>query len=240
MSSKTYPTNDVERALFATGARFVLGVDEVGRGAIAGPVAVGVALLDFKHTDIDNIPNGLRDSKLLTEKQREQLYEPVSEWVAAYAVGFSSAEEIDSLGIVESLATAAGRAIGDLLRNSVVASQLASDGAHILLDGSHNWLGFRAGGFPVTVRPKADRDCVSVAAASVLAKVQRDRYMVELAQIHPHYGFDGHKGYASASHIAALKERGPSKIHRVTWLKKILQTDALRGLENADLGEGLN
>lgn len=240
MSSKTFPTTEFERALFETGARFVLGIDEVGRGAIAGPVAVGIALIDSQSTNLDEIPNGLRDSKLLSEKQREQLFEPVGDWVHASAVGMASAQEIDQLGIVEALSLSAGRAIGQLLEQSELRNQMAQDGTVILLDGSHNWLGLRAGGFKVTVRTKADRDCASVAAASVLAKVKRDRLMVELSDEFADYGLAGHKGYASATHIDALRRLGPSAIHRVSWLKKILQTDALEGLEIGIGGEGLN
>ena len=222
MSSKASPTTNVERQLFAAGARFVIGVDEVGRGAIAGPVAVGVAILDSQTNNIDAVPAGLRDSKLLSEKQREALIEPVRQWVFSSAVGFASAEEIDSNGIVWSLAVSASRAISTLLEDSTLRSQIAADGATILLDGSHNWLQQHAGGLPVVVRPKADRDCAVVAAASVVAKVERDNLMVELAQEYAGFGLEGHKGYASAGHIAAVRTIGPSSIHRKTWLTKIL------------------
>ncbi len=222
MSSKTSPTTEVERQLFAAGARFVLGVDEVGRGAIAGPVAVGVAILDSQTNDIDAVPAGLRDSKLLSEKQREALIGPVDNWVRASAVGYSSAQEIDANGIVFALAMAASRAITQLLEDGPLRAQIASDGATVLLDGSHNWLQQHAGGLQVVVRTKADRDCAVVAAASVVAKVQRDRLMVQLAEEFSDFGLEGHKGYASAGHIEAVRTVGPSQIHRKTWLTKIL------------------
>ena len=222
MSSKTSPTTEVERQLFAAGARFVLGIDEVGRGAIAGPVAVGVAILDSKTNNIDAVPAGLRDSKLLSEKQREALIEPVREWVRASAVGYSSAEEIDNNGIVAALAMAASRALSELLNDAQLRVEIATDGAIILLDGSHNWLQQHSGGLQVVVRTKADRDCVSVAAASVISKVERDNLMIELATGFSGYGFEGHKGYASEAHILAIKTIGPSSEHRHTWLTKIL------------------
>ena len=213
MSSKTYPTSDFETQLFAAGVKQLIAIDEVGRGAIAGPVAVGVTLTT-PETFAKPWPAKLCDSKLMSEKQREESFEAVGQWVEQWAVGMSSAQEIDKIGITKALALAAERAI----------EQLAFDpaGTRILLDGSHNWLGNRSYGVLVAVRPKADRDCVSVAAASVLAKVTRDRLMVELAERVPGYGFEGHKGYASASHIEAVRSLRPSSEHRVTWLDRIL------------------
>jgi len=224
MSSKTFqtPSLSVEQSLFDGGARFVIGIDEVGRGSIAGPVAVGVALIDSKNLkDAGVWPTGLRDSKLLSEKTRERMQPEVAAWVSGFAVGFASVDEIESLGIVACLALAANRALGELLEDASVRSQVALDGAHILLDGSHNWLGAKAWGIPVTVRTKADRDCVSVACASVLAKVARDEQLIDLAKAYGSFGFEGNKGYASPGHIAALRELGPSPAHRVSWLTKI-------------------
>ena len=217
MSSKTYPTSDFERQLFAAGVKQLIAIDEVGRGAIAGPVAVGVTLTS-PETFRAEWPAKLCDSKLMSEKQREETYPAVAEWVDQWAVGMSSAEEIDKIGISKALALAAERAI-EQLRFDVTTTR-------ILLDGSHNWLGNRSYGVLVAVRPKADRDCVSVAAASVLAKVTRDRLMVELSKEHPGYGFEGHKGYASATHIEAVRALRPSVQHRVTWLDRILGIDS--------------
>ena len=213
MSSKTFPSLDLERELWASGARFVIGMDEVGRGAIAGPVAVGVAILDSKSTSIETPwPANLKDSKLLSEK----------DWVAGYAVGMATAQEIDTKGIVQALALSAGRALDQLLSDANLRQAIALEGAVIILDGSHNWLGAKASGIPVVVRTKADRDCVSVAAASVISKVQRDNLMISLAEGFPEFGFEGHKGYAAESHIRAIQTIGPSSEHRHTWLTKIL------------------
>ena len=207
---------------FAASKRFIIGIDEVGRGSIAGPVAVGVALIDLKDLN-GSWPEKLRDSKLISEKTREAIFPDVSHWVHSWAVGMASVEEIETKGIVESLALAGSRALTELLEESALRSVLAQDGVQIILDGSHNWLGTKTMGFDVVAKTKADRDCVSVACASVLAKVTRDRLMLEIAKEHPHFSLDSNKGYASSDHIAALKEHGPSPIHRLSWLTKILQ-----------------
>lgn len=223
MSSKTsqLPSLSFEQTFFDSGIRFVVGVDEVGRGSIAGPVAVGVALLDVQ-INTSGWPEKLRDSKLISEKTRETTFNDVSNWVKGWAVGMSSAQEIEANGIVHALALAGSRALDQLLEDSTLRSELANGGVQLILDGSHNWLGPKAMGIPVATKTKADRDCVSVAAASVLAKVTRDRLMVELDQSHPGYGLASNKGYASANHISGLKELGVSPIHRTSWLSKII------------------
>jgi ribonuclease HII len=222
MSSKTFPTLQTESKLFERGNRFVIGVDEVGRGAIAGPVAVGVSLIDRENPDLNSWPEKLQDSKLMTPKSRAQITEPLENWVENYAVGYSSNEEIDDFGISEALKMAASRALGELLAQSSLRADLASQGTVILLDGSQNWLGKQAAGLEVDLQVKADTACVSVAAAAVLAKVKRDGLMQVHDLEYPQYGLAGHKGYASAKHIEALRTHGPSPIHRVTWLTRIL------------------
>jgi ribonuclease HII len=223
MSSKTFPSLNLEREIWASNVRFVIGMDEVGRGAIAGPVAVGVAILDAKDPKSQQPwPSNLKDSKLLSEKARNEILEPVQNWVSGFAVGMASANEIDVKGIVQALALSAGRALDQLLSDAALRQAIARDGAVIILDGSHNWLGPKASGIPVIVRTKADRDCVSVAAASVISKVDRDNLMIELAKTYEVYGFAGHKGYASEAHILAIKTVGASAEHRHTWLTKIL------------------
>jgi ribonuclease HII len=197
-------------------------------------VAVGVAVVDSQNTNFDAVPAGLRDSKLLSEKQRVALIEPIGQWVAGSAVGFASPQEIDTRGIVTSLSLAASRALTKLLEAEGLRSQIASDGATVLLDGSHNWLQEHAGGLKVVVRTKADRDCAVVAAASVVAKVERDELMIALAAEHPAFGLEGHKGYASSSHIEALQRFGAAEIHRKTWLTRILSDGVLAGLENSE------
>ena len=217
MSSKTYPTSELESQIFGSGIKQLLSIDEVGRGAIAGPVAVGVTVTSAE-TFKTPWPAKLCDSKLMSEKQREESFQPVADWVDQWAIGMASAVEIDQIGITKALALAAERAIEKL--------SFEPSGARILLDGSHNWLGNRSYGVPVAVRPNADRDCASVAAASVLAKVTRDRLMVELAKEFPGFGFEGQKGYASEAHIEAVRRLRPSIQHRVTWLDRILGIDS--------------
>jgi ribonuclease HII len=223
MSSKTsqLPSLSFENSFFETGTRFVIGIDEVGRGSIAGPVAVGVSLLDNQR-DLSSWPVKLKDSKLITEKTREEIFPLVSSWVSGWAVGMATVEEIETQGIVESLSLAGSRALEQLIRDPALREAIARDGVMLILDGSHNWLGPRALGMPVTVKTKADRDCVSVACASVLAKVTRDTLMLEIHDQHPMFGLASNKGYASESHISALREHGPSPVHRVSWLTKIL------------------
>lgn len=222
----TYPKLEIERALAQKhGVRFVIGVDEVGRGAIAGPVAVGAALIDVSKAA--GWPAQLRDSKLMTEKQRVANEPLVAEWVLASGIGMTPASRIESDGIVRSLELAGGLAIGQLLDDAAVdRAALANEGCLILLDGSHNWLGGSAYGLKVVTQTKADRDCVSVACASVLAKVSRDRLMIELDSLLPEFGFASNKGYAAAKQIEALRSLGPSAEHRVSWLTKILAGDA--------------
>ncbi len=223
MSSKPYPTTDVERSLGAY--RYVIGIDEVGRGAVAGPVAVGAFVLDMKTLDVGKIPTKLQDSKLMTEKARESVFEELVTWQPGYAVGMVDAKDIDAHGIVSALAQSAVRALKQLAELAEIKQALADNQVHILLDGTHNWLENVVSRIPVTVRAKADRDCVAVAAAACLAKVTRDRLMVELAVEYPMYQLDGHKGYASSAHIDALRLHGPSEIHRVSWLTKILRSE---------------
>jgi ribonuclease HII len=205
------PTLDLERELHAAGATWVIGCDEVGRGAIAGPVAVGLGAV---HLECGEMPVGLRDSKLLSEKRREALYPTATSWVQAHAVGLADAREVDEIGIVAALGLAGRRALTALheagvgIMNSVV-----------VLDGNHDYLTPALSTPPrITTRVKADRDCASVAAASVIAKVHRDRMMIAADDEHPGYGWAGNKGYGSTAHYAALTELGPSPLHRLTWL----------------------
>ncbi len=222
MSLKTFPSLLTESRLFERGNRFVIGIDEVGRGAIAGPVAVGVSVLDKQNPNLKNWPEKLQDSKLMTPKSRTEITAELEYWVDGYAIGYSSHQEIDQSGISEALRTAASRALSELFESDSLRSAFASDGAVILLDGSQNWLGKQAAGLEVDLQVKADTSCVSVAAAAVLAKVKRDAVMHQHDETYPEYGFAGHKGYASAGHIQALKTHGPSAIHRLTWLTRIL------------------
>ncbi|GAA1012473.1 ribonuclease HII [Streptomyces sp. F-3] len=194
------PTHTVERSLRATtGAKIVAGVDEVGRGAWAGPVTVCAAI-----TGLRRPPAGLTDSKLLTARQRAELAAELRQWVTAYALGHASPQEIDDLGMTASLRLAAVRALEGLpVRPDAV-----------ILDGKHDYLGA-----PWRVRTvvKGDRSCVAVAAASVIAKVHRDNVMAELAVDHADFGFEANAGYPSPVHKAALEKRGPTPHHRLSW-----------------------
>ena len=205
------PTLDLERELHAAGATWVIGCDEVGRGAIAGPVAVGLGAV---HLECGEMPVGLRDSKLLSEKRREALYPTATTWVQAHAVGLADAREVDEIGIVAALGLAGRRALTALHEAGVgIMSSV------VVLDGNHDYLTPALSTPPrITTRVKADRDCASVAAASVIAKVHRDRMMIAADDEHPGYGWAGNKGYGSSAHYAALTELGPSPLHRLTWL----------------------
>lgn len=206
------PTLEIEHELLSSGARFVIGCDEVGRGAIAGPVAVGMCAID---TAVGAMPEGLRDSKMLSEKRREALAPPAAAWARHWAVGLASAEEVDRLGITACLGLAGKRALISLHESGVRILESV-----VLLDGRHDWLN-PALSTPVSVRTrvKADRDCASVAAASVIAKVHRDHLMIESDAAEPGYGWRGNKGYGSAGHFDAIERLGVSSIHRLTWLR---------------------
>ncbi len=199
------------------GVRWLASVDEVGRGALAGPVSVGVVLIDLS---VRTAPRGLKDSKLLTPTLRERLAPRVRRWAPAHAVGHASAAEIDEVGILCALRRAGERAL----------SSLPHQPDAVLLDGSYDWLTKPAPtlfdlvepddlrcAYRVTTRIKADLTCAGVAGASVLAKTERDAIMVDLARSYPEYGWEINKGYATAPHRAALKDMGPCREHRRTW-----------------------
>ncbi|TFB82200.1 ribonuclease HII [Cryobacterium flavum] len=206
------PTLEVEFDLLRTGASFVIGCDEVGRGALAGPVAVGFAAVN---ASVLAMPVGLRDSKMLSEPRRELLAPLASQWATHSAVGLASAAEIDELGIIACLGLAGKRALSDLYLQGVDVA-----GSIVLLDGSDDWLN-KALATPLSVvtRIKADRDCGSVAAASVIAKVHRDRLMIAAHDGAPGYGWASNKGYGSSAHMSAIDLLGPSPLHRKSWLK---------------------
>ena len=210
------PTFEVETGLFAAGDRVLIGCDEVGRGAIAGPVAVGMTVVDAL---VGPFPEGLRDSKLLSRKRREELAPLCGAWVRSHAVGMAGPDEVDGLGIVAALGLAGRRALVALHEAGVDIL-----GSRVLLDGSHDWLTPALGAPPaVTTRVKGDRDCAAVAAASVIAKVHRDALMAEHHTRYPAYGWDRNMGYGSAEHRAAIAEVGPSPLHRMTWLHGALE-----------------
>jgi ribonuclease HII len=189
----------VERSLWESGASVVVGVDEVGRGAWAGPITVGAVVVPH-----DRRIYKLRDSKMLTEAEREARFDRVAEWCAAWAVGHASFDECDHLGMAEAQRLAAQRAIGGL---GVVPEA-------VVVDGSWDFVG----GPRTEMVVGGDARCLSVAAASILAKVTRDRLMRIEAEHYPAYGFDSNKGYPEPRHQAALQWFGPSAIHRRSWV----------------------
>lgn len=206
--ARPVPTLDMEAELISTGARIVAGVDEVGRGALAGPVMVGVVAVDSRTGEV---PRGLADSKLMTVKRREAMVPVVKQWCTAWATGAASAAEIDRIGIVGALSLAASRAL---------ATMTATFGVHpdaVILDGTTPFLLEEPEGPRVIMRTKADQTCASVSAASVIAKVERDALMQDLHVRHPHYGWAGNKGYGAAVHTEAIRLHGLTDLHRRSW-----------------------
>jgi ribonuclease HII len=196
---KSSPSLSVERELWAAGDDVIVGVDEVGRGAWAGPLAVGAAVLPQ-----DRRVNKVRDSKLLTEPEREALYDRIGEWCRAWSVGFASVEECNELGMAEAQRVAARRAIEGL--------ELEPD--RVLIDGNWDFVG----GGRTKKLVKGDQRVLSIAAASILAKVTRDRVMRMESESFPGYDFDLNKGYPCPRHKTALRAYGPTSIHRTQWV----------------------
>ena len=192
----------LENEIYGEGYSLLCGVDEAGRGPLAGPVCAAAVILPRGF-----VLAGLDDSKKLTEKKREALFNPIREAAISYGVAFASVEEIETLNILNATFLAMNRAIEQLSP----APELA------LIDGNRN-TGIR---FPSRCVVKGDARCADIAAASVLAKVTRDRYMLEMAEKYPEYRFEQHKGYGTALHYEALREYGPSPIHRMSFLKKL-------------------
>ena len=199
VTRRTVPSLAVERALWEAGHNVVVGIDEVGRGAWAGPISVGAAVLPQ-----DRRVYRVRDSKQLTENERERLFDRIAGWCVAWAVGHASQPECDALGMSAAQKLAARRAIDGL---GVVPDQ-------VLIDGSWD---FAADGAAQRI-VKGDATCLSIAAASILAKVTRDRIMRAEAEHFPLYDFDHNKGYPCPRHKVALRAYGPSAIHRRTWV----------------------
>jgi ribonuclease HII len=195
------PQRGAERELWDQGYDVVVGLDEVGRGAWAGPLMVGAAVLPR-----DRRVYGVRDSKLLTEEERERLFERIASWCTAWAVGWATQAECDELGMTPAQKLAARRAIEGL---AMPVDAAVVDGRWDFVDGAVAH---------VDRRVKADLTCLSVAAASILAKVTRDRIMREQAEHYPHWHFDTNKGYPCPLHKTALQGYGPSAIHRRTWI----------------------
>ena len=273
------PTLDLERILAAQGYDLIAGFDEVGRGALAGPVMVGCAAIwarDLEPLDGDDavelsgrtylgVPDGVADSKMLTEHRREAIFDELRDWCTAYAVGQASNTEIDEWGITYALGVAALRALSQVERElglrlggglaarkasmesageivegrpgDSVGESIGNCGESVralpkvagILDGPSDYITkalntFDAPDVPIpadiTTKVKGDQHCATVATAAVIAKVTRDRLMVDLAQSNPRYAayeWAHNKGYGSAAHRAAIAEHGPTPLHRVSW-----------------------
>ena len=273
------PTLDLERSLAAQGYDLITGFDEVGRGALAGPVMVGCAAIwarDLEPLDVDDavelsgrtylgVPDGVADSKMLTEHRREAIFDELRDWCAAYAVGQASNAEIDEWGITYALGVAALRALSQVERElglrlggglaarkasmesageivegrpgDSVGESIGNCGESVralpkvsgILDGPSDYITkalntFDAPDVPIpadiTTKVKGDQHCATVATAAVIAKVTRDRLMVDLAQSNPRYAayeWAHNKGYGSAAHRTAIAEHGPTPLHRVSW-----------------------
>lgn len=191
----------IEDEYFTQGIQMICGVDEAGRGPLAGPVCAAAVILP-PHLEIP----GLNDSKKLTDKRRRELMPIIKEQAVAWGIGFASHEEIDEINILQATFLAMERALAQLK----VKPELA------LIDGNRE----KDFGLPVKAVVKGDSLSANIAAASVLAKVTRDDLMEAKALEYPQYGFEIHKGYGTKAHYAALTEHGPCEIHRMTFLKK--------------------
>ena len=205
------PRLTVERRLLKE-RPMLIACDEVGRGALAGPVAVGAVVVTPAEAR-KRIPQGLRDSKLVPEPRRAEVARRAAGWVFVSAVGWASNDEIDDIGIMRALGLATIRALADLRAHGIVPED-----AIVLLDGNYDYI-TPAGADGLVVRPviKADRDCASAAAASVIAKVARDALMTGLHDELPAYRWASNKGYASPEHRDAIREHGISRHHRASW-----------------------
>jgi ribonuclease HII len=192
---------EIEDALKEKGVGVICGVDEAGRGPLAGPVYAAAVILP-EHLEIP----GLDDSKKLTDKRRRELMPMIKEQAIAYGIGFATEQEIDEINILQATFLAMERAI----------AQLKGKADFALIDGNRE----KDFGLPVMTVVKGDSRSANIAAASVLAKVSRDEYMEEMAKQYPEYGFEIHKGYGTKAHYEALRTYGHCPLHRVTFLKK--------------------
>ena len=193
---------ELENEIYDSGVSLICGVDEAGRGPLAGPVCAAAVILP---RNIEIV--GLNDSKKLSEKSREKLYDEICEKAMSFGMAFASVEEIEELNILNAAMLAMNRAIAQLEPQPELA----------LIDGN------RSSAIEINSRCviKGDAKCADIAAASILAKVTRDRYMLEMAEKYPEYHFERHKGYGTKLHYEALREYGPCEIHRPSFLRKM-------------------
>lgn len=198
---------EIEKRFLAQGYRVICGVDEAGRGPLAGPVCAAAVILP-PNLQIE----GLTDSKKLSDKRRRELFPIICEQAIAYGIGFADHEQIDRMNILQATFLAMERAMAALS----VKPELA------LIDGNRE----KDFGLPVQTVIKGDSLSASIAAASILAKVSRDDLMLEMAKKYPEYGFDIHKGYGTKAHYEALRAHGPCPIHRMTFLRKFYGSES--------------
>ena len=192
---------EIENSLYSNGYKMICGVDEAGRGPLAGPVCAAAVILPK-----GLILPGLNDSKKLTDKKRRELFPIIKEQAIAYGIGLASEGEIDEINILQATYLAMERAI----------AQLEGKADYALIDGNRA----KDFGLPLRTVVKGDSLSANIAAASVLAKVTRDDLMLELAKEYPQYGFEVHKGYGTKQHYEALRQHGHCKIHRLSFLKR--------------------
>lgn len=195
---------EFENKLYSEGLKYLAGIDEAGRGPLAGPVVVGIAIMKP-----DSFIEGVNDSKKISEKKRELLYEQITNEAIDWSVGIVDQNEIDEINILNATKKALHMAITNL--------KIKPD--RILVDALEH---MDTCGIPYTSIIKGDAKVYSISAASIIAKVTRDRMMKEYDEIYPEYGFAGHKGYGTAKHIQAIKTYGPCPLHRKTFIKNFI------------------
>lgn len=193
---------ELENEIYDSGVELICGVDEAGRGPLAGPVCAAAVILP-RGLEIE----GLNDSKKLSEKKRDKLFDAICAEAVSYGIAFASVEEIEEINILNAAMLAMNRAI----------ERLSVKPALALVDGNRN----SAIKMPSRCVVKGDAKCADIAAASILAKVTRDRYMLEMAEKYPEYHFEKHKGYGTKLHYEALREYGSCEIHRPSFLRKM-------------------
>jgi ribonuclease HII len=196
---------EIEEDLHSQGIEYICGIDEAGRGPLAGPVVVAAAIMPK-----DSMIEGVNDSKKVSEKKRELLYEKITEEAIAWGVGIIDQKEIDRINILN----ATKKGLTESIKNLKVKPN------RIIVDALN---GIDTLGIPYTSIIKGDAKCYSIAAASIIAKVTRDRIMREWNEIYPQYGFEKHKGYGTAAHISAIKEYGLCPLHRLSFVKNIVK-----------------
>ena len=195
----------IEEDIYKTGVKSICGIDEAGRGPLAGPVVVAAVIMPK-----DSMIEGVNDSKKVSEKKREALYEQITEEAIAWGVGIIDQKQIDEINILQ--ATKKGL--------TMAIKELKVKPERIIVDAL---TGIDTLGIPYTPIIKGDEKCYSIAAASIIAKVTRDRIMRQWDEIYPQYGFEKHKGYGTAAHIAAIKEYGICPLHRLSFVKNIIE-----------------